>query len=1155
MSTTLETLFEQNITKYRQETIALLQPPVLPELNPEDGAGLKQAVQMDTAMLESSAFLKPEPFTYDFTSFIEEQVAPKRAEYEALISSANEMYNMAAAQEQTRYTTAVAEAEAKSEDSISELTKQYDKLCAYKDRITQAIERYDIKPSEFTIDEDSLTRADMEALVAKGIEACEHLGDGGIRGKLKLIYTPEGDDAKSRAYHGFAVIILLLVFAPILFFVLVGYMIHSVRHIYKYVDGLRVADKLMYGINFAKFRDDPELEAIPTIDLAEAEAAKNSLLEVAEASNPEILRTQLAEELIAHADEFEAQTKAVNMEATMAFATYTAAISAHLMDAQEMLDKYMSNIKSFNDEQRTSYVLDYDAVLGLKDGIFEEKYPVLSQNIVFADNSPMMLDFIKLLLSNMLINVRPRQLTVTIYDPERLGQDYATFLDDEVKQYIFVETSNFQRILDEHRAFAQKNYRLLDNREIIDFNTEAEAKGIVSIEYKLLIIAADDESLYKDQVFLEFMKSSARAGVHIWMIGPTPIDNCLFYGTPFEGVDNPYPVTYDTISKAVKTYIKGMSSIKDKGILYKPSFQDKYMPEEKWWQENCDEGIKLNFGLQDGDPSKGFDIMLCDMPVHGLCAGSTGAGKSAFINQLLATLVTRYPPSALELILIDFKNVEFAALTDKATHLSKIPHARIVAGTKDGEYAVSIFEYALKEHERRSETFAAAETKKLEEYNKKMRAQGHEEKCLPRVLILIDEFQVMFSLDRKIVERVQVLIQQISKLTRASGIHLFFTSQSMQGTMSKDVKDQFSLRVALRCSAEVSNELIGSQVASQIKSKFGYLYSNTNAGNTQDSTTLWRTPFIPNETLFDTEEMNKKIEAGKMPPGSMPILDKIQQMAQERGEHDFKAYFYDSKERWPDTHLKEWLNTHEDVVKNNSGLVIIGERTNFSTNNAPVNFRIRRSDGENLLIWASDDTDLCNLTSTVITNIAQDPNNILLFNSADDDYHNVLNIKDIVNPQFLDISYPSLDPSGWIDFLEGSIRRRKQEGMEGKQPVYFFAIRWEKQNGIYRGENYKLVERWRAVMQNAPGVDIHIVLVTQSFRELQGSTLACFNHRIVGQGPEDGGYRIIETSRCGKLYESDESPQALYCFGKDISKFKIYQYTYQNTFSKRELIL
>lgn len=1159
MASIFDEPFQTAIEEFTTSSLDSLRWP-RQELDPNNGVHLKKCITLANMALRSIQSKRPATFTFDFKSLIDQKVAPKQATYNNMREKFKSDYNAAVQERYTAYQNSVAEAEQRADASISELTKMYDELMTYRDKVSAAVIRYDVKPSDMSIDEESLTRQDMEALVATALDACKNLGESSIRGKLMSMYQPPDDgDKDNRFNYTIGLLAGFIILAPVMFCAIIGWSVYNLLHIYKYVDGLRIADKLMYGINFQRFRDDPNIEAIPEVDISDLDAALEEKLQQCEKLNPATAAEELSRELASKMDAFQQAIDDVNTEVQREWAKTVADIQEWEAEARRMYDEFMANRKSFADVCSVSMTLNYNATVSLVDETIEATAPVFERNIVFADRTPGMVEFQKLLLANIMLNVRPKQLTITVYDPQRLGQDYAVFTRDETRDYFLVETKEFNKIFEAHQVYAQSNFRILDRASIGEFNTEAEGLGKVTREYKLIFIATPDDSLYKNEAFIQFMQTSVRAGVHVWMVGAQPVPGCTFYGQPFEGIEQPYPVTQELIQRCVKTYCS--TTPKDNGILYKPSFGDKYIPHDKWWTENCDKGIKLNLGLQDGDPSKGHDILIGDMPVHGLCVGATGAGKSAFINQALASLVTRYPPSALELILIDFKNVEFASLTNQETHISLIPHAGIIAGTKDGEYAISIFEYLIEEMTRRNNAvFPAAGTKKIEDYNKKMRANGTPEKCIPRILVLIDEFQVMFTIEAKMVEKITILIQRLSKEARSAGIHLLFTSQSMAGTLSKDVKEQFSLRIALRCSAQLSEEIIGSKAAGTIKAKFGYLYSNTNAGNTQDSTAMWRSPFLPDEEWFASDKMAKKVAEGKMPPGSMTILDELAQMCEQRGEKHRQAFFYSSSQQWSSKDLNDWLDAHSDVVKSNPGLVVIGERTAFSTNAAPINFRIRRTDGENLFIYAQNDEDLCNLIRTVYDNLKRDPDNTILINSADGDYHSVLHVDELAGPKFASISYPNQNPNDWLTQLEGIIERRRTGGMEGKKPIYFFAVRWDKQMGIYRGDDFKTENRFKEILQNGPSVDVHVILCCSLFKEIKNNHMVMFNHVICGKGPDDAGLKFIQSSRTKSLPDkpqgpTDDASQAFYMFGQDLQKFKIYQYTYDRTFESRELRL
>ena len=877
---TYEELYKPALESYERKWNSYYDGIPIPNINGKTMHQLKVELPNMQAKLAELESAPPPAFTFDLSTALDQFFSGAQREYDAKVVASKQRFDEARKAVTMEHDQKIAAADAKAEDSISDLVKKHQKLLSYKDKVASAIIRYGIKPSDTELNLEDMSRQELEQLLNVSIESCKFLGDDKVKVKLERLYDPGSiDDDDHRLNYAIAVIVLSIIFAPFALIGLFAYMYYRTSKVFKQVDALRIADKLMYEVSFAKYKDLPDYTGIPDVDTSDIDSKEAEEMARQAKDDPALLKEEIQKQINKSMDAIVSAYRSASNRIANRHTKLVSAYKSQISQAEKALADFMRNIKPFGSEASTSYVLDTKFVLGQQDGLLDVSYDMGLDNIVFADSSPEMVSFMKLLLSNMLLKVRPKQLTCTIYDEEGLGADFATFLSKETADYISVVTKDVDKTIEDMRTYSQSNLRILDNMDINTFNKDAEGKGMVTLEYRLLILLTGVKDPLKNRKLTEFMQFSGRTGAFVWLVAPSSLKGCIFYEKPFGNVESPYPISQELFSRVSSTYLNAFHTLKDKGILYKPAFADKYLPREKWWSENTDKGIKLNFGLQDGDPSKGYSIDLGDAPVHGLCVGATGAGKSAFNNQLILSLVTRYPPSALELVMIDFKNVEFAMLTDSTTHISRIPHAKVIAGTKDGEYAISIFDYLMAEMTRRTEVFAEAGTKKLEDYNALMRSKKQEHKCIPRILVLIDEFQVMFTeVDSKSVDIIQARIRSLSKLARFCGCHLFFTSQSMKGTMPKDILDQFSLRVALRCSSDTSNDIIGSPIASKIKQKFGYLYTNTNMGESQDSTRLWRTPFAADEVIFDT-------------------LDAICQMAEEKKELNHKAYFYNENEQ------------------------------------------------------------------------------------------------------------------------------------------------------------------------------------------------------------------------------------------------------------------
>ncbi|WP_243417281.1 hypothetical protein [Pseudoflavonifractor phocaeensis] len=241
-------------------------------------------------------------------------------------------------------------------------------------------------------------------------------------------------------------------------------------------------------------------------------------------------------------------------------------------------------------------------------------------------------------------------------------------------------------------------------------------------------------------------------------------------------------------------------------------------------------------------------------------------------------------------------------------------------------------------------------------------------------------------------------------------------------------------------------------------------------------------------------------------------------MAEERHEKHHHAYFYDEKEFYPDSKMKQWLSDHADIVVKEERLVILGERTGFSQKTAPVNFKLKRTDGENLLFYGFEEVDFNNLCMTMVTNVLANPNAKLLINCADPDLFNVLAIEEWYDPDFLSIARPMTDVSEWVDTLLDMIESRKEMDPSEYGPIYFMPLRWDKQLGICVDENYRLVDKWKSVLTSGPAVDVHV---------LWGVQLYIASCAVINRVADRIGARHLYTGNLENRYEVAEFCMAI----------------------------
>ena len=186
---------------------------------------------------------------------------------------------------------------------------------------------------------------------------------------------------------------------------------------------------------------------------------------------------------------------------------------------------------------------------------------------------------------------------------------------------------------------------------------------------------------------------------------------------------------------------------------------------------------------------------------HILVAGSTGSGKSVCLNSMLISLICKYSPQELRLILIDPKKVEFAVFDG-------LPHLMINEIIADAQKAVSALNWAIKEMERRYTLFeqrtrSGSNVHNLDEYNASL-SDGEEK--LPKIVIVVDELADLMSVAKKDIED---RIQRLAQKARAAGMHLVIATQRPSvDVITGVIKGNLPTRLAFRVIQEVDSRTI-----------------------------------------------------------------------------------------------------------------------------------------------------------------------------------------------------------------------------------------------------------------------------------------------------------------------------------------------------------
>ncbi|WPJ94124.1 DNA translocase FtsK [Coraliomargarita algicola] len=214
--------------------------------------------------------------------------------------------------------------------------------------------------------------------------------------------------------------------------------------------------------------------------------------------------------------------------------------------------------------------------------------------------------------------------------------------------------------------------------------------------------------------------------------------------------------------------------------------------QSKAWRD-CDYEIPLIMGLDiQGKP---IITDLAKAP-HLLIAGATGSGKSVCMSTLILSMLYKFKPDELELVLIDPKRVEFGLFR-------QVPHL-IHSVVADAKPAVQVLKWVVAEMERRYEVLAEKQVRNIAGYNEKAAAEGF--KKMPFTVVIIDELADLMMTSKGDAEGA---LARIAQLSRAVGIHTIVATQRPSvNVITGIIKANFPTRIAFQVSSNVDSRTI-----------------------------------------------------------------------------------------------------------------------------------------------------------------------------------------------------------------------------------------------------------------------------------------------------------------------------------------------------------
>jgi S-DNA-T family DNA segregation ATPase FtsK/SpoIIIE len=188
---------------------------------------------------------------------------------------------------------------------------------------------------------------------------------------------------------------------------------------------------------------------------------------------------------------------------------------------------------------------------------------------------------------------------------------------------------------------------------------------------------------------------------------------------------------------------------------------------------------------------------LTEMP-HLLIAGTTGSGKSVFVNSLIAGLVFTRTSEEVKFIFIDPKMVELE-LYDGIPHL-------LSPVITNPEEAIAVLEWLSEEMDKRYQLLSEMGVRNIIDYNNQIIKENLEIEPLPFIVVIIDEFA---NLMLRLPKETEKIISRLAAMARATGIHLVVATQRPSvDVVTGIIKANFPSRIAFRVSSQTDSRTI-----------------------------------------------------------------------------------------------------------------------------------------------------------------------------------------------------------------------------------------------------------------------------------------------------------------------------------------------------------
>ena len=538
------------------------------------------------------------------------------------------------------------------------------------------------------------------------------------------------------------------------------------------------------------------------------------------------------------------------------------------------------------------------------------------------------------------------------------------------------------------------------------------------------------------------------------------------------------------------------------------------LPDEELWAGSSVSEINIPVGITDTGAPAVLHFTQVSAQNTALVVGSSGYGKSKFLHSMILNAALRYSPDELELYLLDFSGVEFAVYD--RMHL---PHARVIAPESEREFGINVLEEVYNEGIRRERLFRENAVDSIVSMRKK------HNQIMPRILVVMDEFQELFSKNDELSRQAYAYINHIIQKYRKFGINLVLSS--LGAFVASDIDfNGIGNRIAFKCDPSDS-KFVGLEDLSDLPK--GHFIYNDGKG-AKNSNIIAQTFYIE--------------DPGKETPGGVvKAIEVINKLAQT---HTFQN--------------KNTIVFHsEELPAFNHAIILQGDSSKEPKLYFGQSYTIRDSDiyvslddnsGDNVLVIGGETSIAQEITmfimmSAFLTYSNKENASFYVFNFLRPDNPTYGKLDGIIkNYQEADITFAN-DTNVVTEILEmihEEVEKRKAGNCCEMKDIYIFIYAFEsgmafrKERDEFGTSASKAMQLLNEILYDGPIYHVYTILQVDNlmnFDKIDDDALSYFNHRIAMQ---------MTTSDSNQVVGDSEAASNLYIKGSDWTAHRGYYF-------------